>query len=182
MSVTQGLLINWQKSYGQLLVTSDTFHANIGIFTNLCNGACRIVWGLIYDRIGYKNCMLIISACVTLAVSALPALKLLGKSVAAGRSRAGSSLLRSQPRPDFLRHPGVLLHHHHRVPGRQLCPPTHHLLPPPCQVDVLFHLLGYSGMFVMAGAAAASGLLVTVFMAEDIKYERENKRQSTQQS
>ena len=89
MSVTQGLLINWQKSYGQLLVTSDTFHANIGIFTNICNGLCRIVWGLIYDRIGYKNCMLIISACVTIGVSALPALKLLGKSLAAGRSRGG---------------------------------------------------------------------------------------------
>ena len=79
MSVTQGLLINWQKSYGLLLITSDTFHASIGIFSNICNGACRIVWGLIYDRIGYKNCMLIISAAVTLAVSALPALKLLGK-------------------------------------------------------------------------------------------------------
>ena len=37
-------------------------------------------------------------------------------------------------------------------------------------------------MFVMAGAAAASGLLVTVFMAEDIKYERENKRKSTDRS
>ena len=50
------------------------------------------------------------------------------------------------------------------------------------QVDVLFHLLGYSGMFLMAGAAAASGLLVTVFMADDIKYERENKSRSSGQS
>ena len=50
------------------------------------------------------------------------------------------------------------------------------------QVDVLFHLLGYSGMFLMAGAAAALGLLVTVFMAADIKYERENKNRSTGQS
>ena len=32
------MLINWQKSYGLTLVTSDTFHANIGIFTNICNG------------------------------------------------------------------------------------------------------------------------------------------------
>ena len=50
------------------------------------------------------------------------------------------------------------------------------------QVDVLFHLLGYSGMFLMAGAAAALGLLVTVFMAADIKYERENKNRSAGQS
>ena len=79
MSVTQGLLINWQKSYGLLLITSDTFHANIGICTNICNGVCRIVWGLIYDRIGYKNCIIIISVCVTVGVSFLPALNLLGK-------------------------------------------------------------------------------------------------------
>ena len=32
------MLINWQKSFGLKLVTSDTFHANIGIFTNICNG------------------------------------------------------------------------------------------------------------------------------------------------
>ena len=36
--MTQGMLINWQKSFGLKLVTSDTFHANIGIFTNICNG------------------------------------------------------------------------------------------------------------------------------------------------
>ena len=30
--------MNWQKSYGLELITSDKFHANIGIFTNFCNG------------------------------------------------------------------------------------------------------------------------------------------------
>ena len=81
VSVTQGLLINWQKSYGLLLVTSDTFHANIGIFTNICNGVCRVVWGGLYDRIGYKKCLVIISLSVSLGVSSLPLLKFLGKKM-----------------------------------------------------------------------------------------------------
>ena len=63
--------------------------------------------------------------------------------------------------------------------GRQASPL---MISPTSQVDVLFHLLGYSGMFLMAGAAAASGLLVTVFMAGDIQYERERKRAGADRS
>ena len=78
------------------LITSDRFHANIGIFTNICNGvsilyvldyyavkyigilqACRILWGLLYDRIGYRKCFIIIGVFVSLGVSSLPLLKYL---------------------------------------------------------------------------------------------------------
>ena len=44
------------------------------------------------------------------------------------------------------------------------------------QVEVLFDLLGYSGMFLIAGGAAAAGLVVTLLMNGHISYERENKR------
>ena len=93
-----------------------------------------------------------------------------------GRSGIRTSLLRSQPRPDLLRHPGLLLYHHRPLPGQH----RHHSnglnISSLCQVEVLFHLLGYSGMFLMAGATALSGLLVTVFMGADIQYERERKQ------
>ena len=46
----------------------------------------------------------------------------------------------------------------------------------PIQIDVLFNLLGYSGMFWMAGCFGAVGVIITVLMGEDIKYERENKK------
>ena len=75
----QGLLVNWQKSFGLELITSDEFHANIGIFTNICNGACRILWGLLYDRIGYRKCFLIIGTFVSVGVTSLPLLKYLGE-------------------------------------------------------------------------------------------------------
>ena len=39
---------------------------------------CRIVWGLLYDRFGYKRCVIFIGTCVTLGVSGLPLLKYLG--------------------------------------------------------------------------------------------------------
>ena len=76
----QGLLVNWQKSFGLGLITSDEFHANIGIFTNICNGACRILWGLLFDRIGYRKCFLIIGTFVSIGVTSLPLLKYLGEA------------------------------------------------------------------------------------------------------
>ena len=44
------------------------------------------------------------------------------------------------------------------------------------QVETLFHLLNYSGMFLLAGGTAASGLVVTLLMAGNISGEREKKR------
>ena len=46
------------------------------------------------------------------------------------------------------------------------------------QVKVLFDLIGYSGMFFMAGAIGACGVIVTFLMAEDIKYERVKKEKA----
>ena len=43
-----------------------------------CVQVCRIVWGLLYDRFGYKRCVIFIGTCVTLGVSGLPLLKYLG--------------------------------------------------------------------------------------------------------
>ena len=36
-------------------------------------------------------------------------------------------------------------------------------------------MIGYSGMFLIAGAIGACGVIVTFLMAEDIKYERVKK-------
>ena len=43
------------------------------------------------------------------------------------------------------------------------------------KVKVIFELVGYSGMFLMAGGIGACGVIVTFLMAEDIKYERVKK-------
>jgi len=44
------------------------------------------------------------------------------------------------------------------------------------QIPALFAVMGYSGMFVMAGVFGLLGILVTCFMPQDISYERKNKR------
>ena len=93
----QSLLATWQKTYGLKLVDSDRFHANVGIASNFCNGVkikfivqehcikfsvglqfSRIIWGLLFDKIGYKRSTLIIGVCVCIGVSVLPLLQFLG--------------------------------------------------------------------------------------------------------
>ena len=41
----------------------------------------------------------------------------------------------------------------------------------PCQIPALFDLMGYSGMFVMAGVFGLLGIFVTCFMPQDIRCE-----------
>ena len=47
------------------------------------------------------------------------------------------------------------------------------------QIDVLFNLLGFSGLFLIAGGVGAFGVIVTALMSEDISYEREKKKNNT---
>ena len=50
------------------------------------------------------------------------------------------------------------------------------------QIDVLFNLLGFSGLFLIAGGVGAFGVIVTALMSEDISYERENKKNNTKKN
>ena len=89
-------MVNWQKTYGLKLIDSDSFHANVGIGSNFCNGVrfplefkqtslyihfklARIIWGLAFDKIGYKKSTIIIGICVAIGISSLPLLQFLGK-------------------------------------------------------------------------------------------------------
>ena len=86
--LTNGLLSNYSKTFGLTFINDDHFYANLAIILNILNGACRIFWGLIYDRylffypniystnlrIGFKWCFCSIAVVVTLATSTLPVL------------------------------------------------------------------------------------------------------------
>ena len=96
-SYFQGLLVNWQKSFGMKLISSDNFHANVGIITMFCNGVkyfvvqqfnshqnlcfqtSRIIWGLLFDRIGYKKCTITIGLCVAVGTCSFALLEFLGR-------------------------------------------------------------------------------------------------------
>ena len=47
----------------------------------------RILWGLAFDKIGYKKCCIIIGICVTIGISSLPLLLFLGKKCQGTRKK-----------------------------------------------------------------------------------------------
>ena len=40
---------------------------------------CKIVWGLLYDKFGYRKCVMFIGSCVAAGMLALPLLEFLGE-------------------------------------------------------------------------------------------------------
>jgi len=180
ISFAQGLLVNWQKTFGLTLITSDKFHSNIGIVTSFCNGAARIFWGLMYDKLGYKICMLIVSVTVTIGIAALPLLTYLNPdtvvvrvvwallmvvlySTFPGVYALCAAVCNSAFGPDFYSANFGLLFTSVFFYNSILIIFT--------QVPILFNTLGYTGMFLIGGGAGAVGVLITACMPAAVKLQ-----------
>lgn len=55
----------YYKTYGQTFIQDDYFLSWVGSIAAVFNCLGRITWGMIQDRTSYKNCMLILSACLS---------------------------------------------------------------------------------------------------------------------
>lgn len=56
MAVVNGFINNYQKSFGQNYIENDRFFAVIGTVSSILNGSSRMLWGYIYDKLGFKVC------------------------------------------------------------------------------------------------------------------------------
>ena len=45
---------NYAKSFGQNYIQDDQYFAIVATVQNVINGSSRVIWGIIYDRMGYK--------------------------------------------------------------------------------------------------------------------------------
>jgi len=169
-ALSQVLLANWQKSYGLTLVSSDRFHANVGIVTSLCNGFCRILWGTLYDRFGYRKCTLAIGLTVTAVTFSLPLLNLCEKN--SDTARVLWFLLMAANYSTFPGSYAIMAASmgeafgpaHYRANFGLLFTLTvaYYIVFLICsQVPFIFDSLGFVGMFVMSGGVGLLGLLVT---------------------
>ena len=94
ISLTNGLMGNYSKTFGLTIIQDDHYFAIVAVFLNILNGSSRVIWGLSYDRfdsigngaflqlvyrIGFKWCFMIIGVVVTIITSSLPLLQMIGK-------------------------------------------------------------------------------------------------------
>merc|ERR1711892_1004289 len=78
ISLTNGLMSNYSKTFGLTFINDDHYFAKVAVFLNILNGLCRIIWGYYYDRLGFKHCFRIIGLTVILVTATLPFLPALG--------------------------------------------------------------------------------------------------------
>ena len=56
------MMANNYKIYGLLQIADDTFLTIVGSVGSVTNGCCRVFWGIMMDRFGFKKVFFIILA------------------------------------------------------------------------------------------------------------------------
>ena len=54
ISLIQGFVNAYQKSYGMIFIADDFFFTYVGLAANVINGSLRLVWGYLFDLKGFK--------------------------------------------------------------------------------------------------------------------------------
>merc|ERR1712179_694653 len=168
ISLTIGIMGTYSKTFGLTFINDDHFYSIVAVFQHIFNGFSRIFWGISFDRFGFKKCFAVICAVVCLTVTTLPLLPSLSDGVG-GRVCYGLWMCLL-----YATCPGIYVIIAAEV--IQAFGPLHYqanfgLLFTQnvayCAVIIvitkgLFSFLGYSGMFLTAGAFGVLGLMAVL--------------------
>ena len=177
---------SYSKSFGLTFINDDHFYATVAIFQNLFNGGCRLFWGLSYDRFGFRKCMILIGVVTTAMTATLPLLPYLGQESLT--AKAGYALVMIILYGTF---PGIYAvvapavtdafgQIHFKANFGLLFTQTFAFCVTVLiitQVTVIYDVLGYNGMFLLAGVFGVVGVVNNVFIPGDLRpaIGRENK-------
>jgi len=173
VSLCTGLMLNYSKSFGLTFINNDHFFATVAIFQNILNGCCRIFWGLLYDRFGLRKCMIAIGLITTVLTASLSLLPYLGEDTEAAKAGYGLVMIvlyGTFPGVYAVVAPAVADYY-----GRLHFKANFGLLFTTSlaysaviliitQVTVIYAALGYTGMFLLAGAFGLIGVLNNLFL------------------
>jgi len=177
ISLTNGLMGNYSKTFGLTFIQDDHYYAIVAVFLNVLNGSSRVLWGLSYDKIGFKWCFTIIGVTVTIVTSTLPLLPLIGSNTLAVKIAYGCwmCLLYSM-------FPGIFTivaaavadafgpEHYQANFGLLFsqsvvyCATVIMLT----KVPIVHAALGYNGIFLVAGGCGVLGLLIVACLPRNL--------------
>ena len=171
---------SYSKSFGLTFINDDHFYATVSIFQNIFNGSCRIFWGFSYDRFGFRKCMILIGVVTTAMTATLPLLPYLGQESLT--AKAGYTLVMIILYGTF---PGIYAvvapavtdafgQIHFKANFGLLFTQTFAFCVTVLiitQVTVIYDVLGYNGMFLLAGAFGVVGVVNNVFIPSDLTSE-----------
>ena len=192
---------NFSKSFGLTFINDDHFFSRVAIFQGFSNGLCRIVWGYSYDKIGFKKCFIIIGSAVTLGTTILPLLPLLGHTVPAQAGYASVMVLLYGAFPGIYAIVAAAVadafgHLHYKanfgllftqavaysaalLVATQVTAQTGErdrevkIFP---QTPVIHQALGYTGIFLVAGACGVVGVINNCFVPDDLSSQKKKEK------
>eukprot|EP00092_Neocalanus_flemingeri_P012275 GFUD01013231.1.p1 GENE.GFUD01013231.1~~GFUD01013231.1.p1 ORF type:complete len:473 (+),score=82.72 GFUD01013231.1:152-1570(+) len=184
ISLTNGLMGNYSKTFGLTFIQDDHYFAKVAVFLNILNGSSRVVWGLAYDRLGFKQCFMIIGVIVTLITSTLPVLPMIGSntltvkiaygcwmcllySVFPGIFAIVAAGVADAFGPDHYQSNFGLLFSQ----SIAYCATVIILT----KVPVIHAVLGYNGMFLVAGGCGVLGLVVVAQAPRQLSSSNSNE-------
>merc|ERR1712142_831956 len=168
MGLTNALIGTYSKTFGLTFINDDHFYSIVAVLQNILNGFSRILWGLGYDRFGFKKCFTIIALFVCLTILPLPLLPSLGDGCAARVCYALWMCLLSATCPGIYAIIAAEVNqafgpvHYQANFGLLFTQNLAYSVVIIIITKVLFSSLGYSGMFLIAGAFGGFGLLAVL--------------------
>jgi len=181
ITLTSGILQNYSKTFGFTFINDDHYYAKIGIISNIFNGLCRIFWGLLYDRLGFRGCYLMLGVIVTCVTGVLPFIPYLAHESLEAKVVYGicMSLL-------YTAFPGIYAiiaaaindafgHDHYQANFGLLF--TQSLAYSAViliftKIPVVYSFLGYSGMFICAAVVGVVGCVAVAFLPKHLDSEK----------
>jgi len=166
--LTNGLMGNYSKTFGLTFINDDHYYAKVAVFLNILNGCGRVVWGFNYDKFGFKVAFFMIGFTVTLVTSTLPLLPMIGENNLAVKVcyAVWMCLL-------YATFPGIYAIVAAGV--NDAFGPVHYqsnfgllftqalaycfVIMGLTKISVIYSLLGYTGMFLVAGAFGILGMV-----------------------
>ncbi|XP_023338101.1 uncharacterized protein LOC111708833 [Eurytemora carolleeae] len=175
ISLANGILQNYSKTFGFTFINDDHYFYKIGIVSNILNGFCRIVWGLLYDRLKFRRCYMIIGSVVTITTITMPVLPLIGTDTVGVHASYGIWMFCI-----FATFPGIYAiiaaaladyfgQKHYQANFGLLF--TQNLgycaiILIITKVPSIYNVFGYSGMFITSGVFSLIGLISAYFLPD----------------
>ncbi|XP_023334431.1 uncharacterized protein LOC111705948 isoform X2 [Eurytemora carolleeae] len=180
ITLTSGIISNYSKTFGLTFINDDHYFALIGVISNVFNGLCRIFWGFLYDRLGFRGCYMCLATIVTITTALFPFLPYLDADSMAAKGCYGTCMAVL-----FAAFPGIYPiiapaindgfgpDHYQANFGLMFTQSIAYagFIFVLTKISVVYAFLGYSGMFVVAAVIGVLGLVTVFFLPKHLSSE-----------
>jgi len=191
VGLLMSFLGSYQKTYGQIYISDDTFLAVAATVQSVVNGVGRITWGFIFDYLGYKKTMLCITSGTAFFTLTFVCLPFLESNVTGAKAfyLIWTSLIYGIGYGNYACYPPQILKEYgpdntSTIYGFMFTSSIASSIGLIIYTQTLFDFIGYNWTFIIVGGMSVLSAVITFlyndqWTSEDLKLQSENKRRGT---